>query len=274
MDIQKLKDLNFDITKYSLEDLLQLFRLKTLHLDREILSECKMQVLKMHPDKSKLDAKYFVFYSNAYNKLFELWRFQHRDHDDDESDKDGKDDKVVRKTDANFKPLKRRKNVRLGNDDDDYKDADNDEEKKRLLDLYLSQFYENEDKTYNAKKFNDWFNQQFEKFAIGEKEKGDNNDNDNDNDNDGEHDDDDIIVTKSEDISSVSETRPLTFEELRHERSLTIQPLSKDESERQLATKETRLQNEGLQRAFSLQRQTDRAVAQNQLFWKELKLLL
>ena len=42
------------------------------------MKECKKLVLKSHPDKSRLDEKYFIFFSKAYNKLKGIYEFQNK----------------------------------------------------------------------------------------------------------------------------------------------------------------------------------------------------
>ena len=62
-------DLN--IHNYDLNDLLNLFKLP-FHFNENHLKDAKKMVLKTHPDKSKLDKKYFLFFSQAYKYLFKI----------------------------------------------------------------------------------------------------------------------------------------------------------------------------------------------------------
>ena len=75
-------DLNLD--NYELKDLLNLFKIKE-NFNEEDLKSAKKMVLMTHPDKSKLDAKYFRFYSQAYKQLFSIWEFKTRKHNSDKS---------------------------------------------------------------------------------------------------------------------------------------------------------------------------------------------
>jgi len=59
-------DLNVD--NYSLDDLLALFKLGP-HFTPEEFKAAKQIVYKTHPDKSGLDKEYFVFFSKAYKLL-------------------------------------------------------------------------------------------------------------------------------------------------------------------------------------------------------------
>ena len=57
---------NLNIHLYSLKDLLGLFNL-TYDITYEDLKRAKKIVLMTHPDKSKLDSKYFLFYKKAFD---------------------------------------------------------------------------------------------------------------------------------------------------------------------------------------------------------------
>ena len=73
-------ELDLDIDNYNLTDLLGLFQLDTAY-NEEGLARAKRVVLKMHPDKSRLDAKFFLFYSKAYKILYQLWKFRNVRHE-------------------------------------------------------------------------------------------------------------------------------------------------------------------------------------------------
>jgi hypothetical protein len=75
--VQFMKTLDLDILKYSFEDILHLFNFS----EGEILTEEKMKqakriVLKAHPDKSRLEEKYFLFFMNAYKHLNLMYMHQ------------------------------------------------------------------------------------------------------------------------------------------------------------------------------------------------------
>jgi hypothetical protein len=55
-----LSELDLNIDNYTLNDLYNLFNVS--YLDEPSLKTAKQIVLKMHPDKSQLDAKYFIFF--------------------------------------------------------------------------------------------------------------------------------------------------------------------------------------------------------------------
>ena len=63
-----IKDHNLNIHMYSLEELLGLFDL-TYNISHDDLKRAKKVVLMTHPDKSKLDSKYFLFYKKAFDVI-------------------------------------------------------------------------------------------------------------------------------------------------------------------------------------------------------------
>jgi hypothetical protein len=64
-------DLNLE--NYSLDDLLKLFKL-SIHFNEADLKRAKHMVLKTHPDKSKLDAEVFLFFSQAYRIIYYVYQ--------------------------------------------------------------------------------------------------------------------------------------------------------------------------------------------------------
>mgnify|MGYP001274810192 CR=1 FL=1 len=72
-----LENLDLNIQNYNLNDLLNLFKLKN-NFTEEDLKNAKKIVLKTHPDMSKLDKKYFLFFSSAYKIVFQIYNFKNR----------------------------------------------------------------------------------------------------------------------------------------------------------------------------------------------------
>jgi hypothetical protein len=70
--------LDLDLDHYSLNDLYRLFNIPDSSLTEVSLKDAKQIVLKMHPDKSRLDPKYFLFFSNAYKRLYGIYEFQNK----------------------------------------------------------------------------------------------------------------------------------------------------------------------------------------------------
>lgn len=71
-----MQSVDLEINNYSVGELFSLFNIQ--HLDEETMKTAKKIVLKTHPDKSKLDPKYFLFYSQAYRRLFGIYEFQNK----------------------------------------------------------------------------------------------------------------------------------------------------------------------------------------------------
>ena len=120
-------DLNID--NYNLQDLLNLFKLDS-NFNEEDLKQAKKIVLKTHPDKSGLDPDYFRFYSSAYKSIYKIWQFKNKEEKGD-------------KTNTTYRT--------------DYDES----EKNKMIDTYLSK-----EKINNSKKFNKWFNEQFEQNKM------------------------------------------------------------------------------------------------------------
>lgn len=122
-------DLNID--NYDLNDILNLFKIPT-DFDENDLKKAKKIVLMTHPDKSKLHADYFRFYTKAYKTIYSIWEFKNK--------------------------YKNSNNYSLNyKDNDTYFDA----EKKEILNKYLEKT-----EMKNTDKFNKWFNNHFEKNKI------------------------------------------------------------------------------------------------------------
>ena len=120
-------DLNID--NYSRVELYQLFGFRSsIVLSEENMKDAKKIVLKTHPDKSRLDEKYFVFFSSAYKKLFSIYEFQNKT------------------------------NTKKTNDKNEYYDNNN-------VDL-LDQVFETKKDLKEPKNFNRWFNDQFDKHKL------------------------------------------------------------------------------------------------------------
>jgi hypothetical protein len=118
-------DLNID--NYSMRDIFHLFNIQSDLLDESVMKEAKKFVLKTHPDKSKLDPKYFLFYSSAYKKLYHVFEFQN-------------------------------KSTKKKMDQEDFSNDSNN----KILD---NVFTKNE-ALKDPKNFNEWFNQKFDQYKT------------------------------------------------------------------------------------------------------------
>ena len=72
-----LQEHNLNIHMYSLEELLRLFDL-TYDITLTDLKRAKKVVLMTHPDKSKLDSKYFLFYKQAFDVIVRFYDNQNK----------------------------------------------------------------------------------------------------------------------------------------------------------------------------------------------------
>ena len=122
-----LDALDLDLDHYSLEDLYHLFNIHEGVLNEITLKGAKQITLKMHPDKSRLDQKYFLFFSKAYKRLYGIYEFQN---------------KSTQKT---------------------YKDEDFFDESNRNV---LNNMFEKNKNFKDPKNFNSWFNEAFEKHRV------------------------------------------------------------------------------------------------------------
>ena len=68
---------NLDIHMYSLDELLELFGLN-YDLTIQDLKQAKKKVVAVHPDKSKLEPKYFLFYKKAYEIIVQFYENQNK----------------------------------------------------------------------------------------------------------------------------------------------------------------------------------------------------
>tara|TARA_R110002072_G_scaffold121394_2_gene255149 strand:+ start:429 stop:1304 length:876 start_codon:yes stop_codon:yes gene_type:complete len=123
-----MNDIDLNIDNYNLQELLNLFSIKDDFSERD-MKNAKKIVLKMHPDKSGLDSKYFFFFSKAYKILYGLYEF--------------------RQTNTNH----HKKYETLDNNNNN--NNNNDEIIKNALDNNIVK-----------KNFNKWFNELFEKGKI------------------------------------------------------------------------------------------------------------
>lgn len=121
-------DVDLDIDNYSLDDLLDLFKIDSIDNEAN-LAKAKTITLKMHPDKSGLDKEYFLFFSKAYKTLYQLYTIQ---------------DKTRQKG----------QNI----DYENYKETLN-KDNMIILDKICK-------KKGSSREFNEWFNREFESMKL------------------------------------------------------------------------------------------------------------
>ena len=138
--MNQTNELDLDITHYELNDILRLFKIPSSFEEND-MKKAKRMVLKTHPDKSNLPAKYFLFYSQAYKVLFQVYEFRNKSS--------------------------------TKNQIDNYQDILPDIETEKGKEKALNHFFNTNENLKETKNFNTWFNDQFEKNkSENEYEKG------------------------------------------------------------------------------------------------------
>jgi hypothetical protein len=296
-------DLNID--NYSREDLYKLFGISNIMLNDEIMKDAKKIVLKTHPDKSRLDPKYFLFYSKAYKRLYSIYEFQN-------------------------------KSTKNRNDTSYVEQRKNEENENKII---LKQLFNENKDLETPENFNKWFNKAFDKYKLEdtneqgygewlksdeglsnvsnvskadmnlefEKQKkqiqslnvykginetylprscgtdlmeySDNFTSGNIFSNDGMGYTDlkqayveSIIPVTEEDYNSVKKFK--NVEEYKHYRNnVDITPLQKEDAERKLYYEQQKLDEENVALAFYYAKQTEKSTENNKSFWASLKKL-
>ena len=129
-----MENLDLDINNYDLDELLNLFSLPKDFNEKQ-LKGARAIVLKLHPDKSKLDSKYFMFYSQAYKTICNIWLFRMK------TEKKIDNEEVVYISDT----------------------SDIDVEERKTL---LKKMFAENKELKKAENFNKWFNREFEKAKL------------------------------------------------------------------------------------------------------------
>ena len=134
----RITDLSLDIGTYTLEGLLRLFNISSYTLTEEMMKEAKQIVHKMHPDKSRLDPKYFVFFKEAFARLLELYQFQRQQQQQQQQQQH------------------QRLTTYSTNQEEDKDDAISNEQKQKMLREYFTST-EGSGGQFNLSKFNEMF---------------------------------------------------------------------------------------------------------------------
>ena len=75
--MQNMENIDLDINNYDYQDILDLFKLNH-DFNKNQLKTAKQTVLSLHPDKSKLDKKIYLFFSKAYKILLSVYEFREK----------------------------------------------------------------------------------------------------------------------------------------------------------------------------------------------------
>ena len=127
--MNNIEEIDLNIENYDYEDILNLFKLDH-NFNEESMKSAKRMVLLMHPDKSKLDKQYFLFFVSAYKILYSIYNFRNNNKKLDEF------------TNNNIEYL-----------------AEKNEDHENLI----KSLNKNEEIKSN---FNKWFNEMFEKVKL------------------------------------------------------------------------------------------------------------
>jgi len=128
--------MDLDINNYQYDDLLRLFKLRH-DFGADELKNAKKIVLKMHPDKSQLGPEYFLFFSSAYKTLVSVYEFKNKAEKSSQQGAQMYSQTITKEDDNGI-----------------------------LLRKYLK-----ENKYDDPRKFNEWFNAQFDKFSDTKEER-------------------------------------------------------------------------------------------------------
>lgn len=66
-------NLDLDINNYNYYEILDVLNL-TLNFDESDLRKTKKFIIQLHPDKSNISSKIFIFYSELYNLVYKVWK--------------------------------------------------------------------------------------------------------------------------------------------------------------------------------------------------------
>ena len=84
-----MDEIDLDINNYTLEDLLNLFKL-SYNFDKDDLKNAK-NCTKNAPDKSKLPMNFFIFFKRDYKSLLSIYDFRRRKSDERNTTYDSED---------------------------------------------------------------------------------------------------------------------------------------------------------------------------------------
>lgn len=130
-------EVDLNLENYNLQDLLNLFELSN-NFNINDLKSIKKKVLQLHPDKSRLDKEYFLFYCKAYRMVKNIYDFKN----------------------------KKQESLDSNNATVEYVAEEHDEFDSKGKRLLLDKILKKE-----KADFNKWFNENFEKMNIEEEER-------------------------------------------------------------------------------------------------------
>ena len=291
-----MDEIDLVINNYTLEDLLNLFKL-SYNFDKDDLKNAKRIALKMHPDKSKLPMKFFIFFKRAYKSLLSIYYFRRRKSDERNTTYNSEDytekEKAQLLHSLNGKSVgefnqwfnEMFDKVKIKDDEDDhgyeewYKNISENQESNEKVSLseFANAFERKKEKCKSLVKYE------------GIKEL--------DNQNNGYNLDRKAPTNYSSDIFSKLQYEdlkkahtetvvPVTMEDFRNKEKFNsvdsyiqrremqdTNPLSLQQANNYLKNRENIENKRSMQRAYSLMRRDEEVSKMNELWWKNFKLL-
>ncbi len=247
-----------DLDNYSFEELLSLFK---LHQDSssEEVAKARRIVLQTHPDKSQLDPKYYVFFSNAYKLVAHVFSVKHaqtkkRFELEKDTDRE-KAARVLTETKQFHKQFNELFEKYYVNPDD----SGHGEWLKSREDLDVPFEQRKRESRAIVAPVENYSGRAFGSSLDGPSASGF-------SDLKQIYTTDSVIGVSEEDLK----VRARNLEELRAERAARIEPMTREEGERYEMQRSEMESGGDLRRAFKLAKQHERGVAQTNQFWGKL----
>jgi len=300
------KTIDLNIDNYSREDLYELFGISNIILTDEIMKETKKIVLKTHPDKSKLEPKFFLFYSQAYKRLYRIYEFQNKstknrsetNYANERANEENENNLILKNVFSENKNLETPENFNKWFNEafDKYKLEDANENgygqwlkseegianvtNVSKADMNIE--FEKQKKQIQALNVYKGVNETYMPMSCGTSlmEYNDNFTSGNIFSNEGMGYTDlkqayveSIIPVTDDDYNKIKKFK--NVEEYKtHRNNVDITPLKKEEAERKLYYEKQKLDEENVALAFQYAKQTEKAMNNNKSFWGSLKQLM
>jgi len=279
-------ELDLDLNNYDLVDLLKLFNLD-YDFTKEDLKNAKKIVLMTHPDKSKMDKRFFLFYTSAYKLIYKLYEFRHKSQSSTEYsvDKNIENEIILDKMKGkNFNKwfnemfeTERLKNEFMETGYGDWLNSNEDIDTRKATKENMNILFENKKKEIrslvvkqeiqelrNNTQYCDLLNDIpesyssdiFSKFPYEDLKKAHT---------------ETVVPVTHDDYMNIKKYKNVN--ELQMDRSLKIKPMSTEESNKYLdMNKESELRND-IERAYKLAKQDENVKKINNNWWSKLKQL-
>lgn len=280
-------ELDLDINNYNLVDLLKLFNLP-YDFTKDELKQAKRIVLKTHPDKSRLDKKYFLFFTSAYKLVLKLYEFRNKSQQTSTEyviEKDERKEALIAemKTSSNFNTwfneMFEKSNIKDENKEFGYGDwikSEEDIDTRTATKDTMNRMFETKKKEVSALVVR----KEIEEINVG-------NGYDLTNSKPESYGSDIFSKLQYEDlkIAHTETVVPVTsadyknhkkynnIMELNSERSTKVEPMSSSEALKYLKSKQDAETMSDMERAFKLAKQDEAVHKVNNNWWGKLKLL-